>query len=97
MSDLTTATQHRRLAVLKHLQTATEYTSNASILGDVLQSVGVPATSDQLASTLSWLDEQELVILRAYDTLIIAKATQRGCEVALGKAAHPGVKRPSAG
>ena len=97
MSDIALATQHRRLAVLKHLRSATQYTSNASILSDVLHSVGVPATSDQMAATLCWLEEQDLVELSGGPSLIVARATQRGCEVAAGQVIHPGVKRPSAG
>ncbi|SFQ14115.1 hypothetical protein SAMN05421853_10296 [Roseivivax halotolerans] len=88
-------TLHRRLAILRHLEKAADYTANSSILLDVVRGVGVSSTEDQLRSALAWLDEQELITLTDLETVSVATATTRGVDVALGRALHPGVKRPS--
>lgn len=95
MADSTT-TEHRRLAILKHLAASSEFTSNASILIDVVNGVGVPTSEDQMRAALAWLDEQELIGMVDHGHVIVAVATSRGAEVALGRSFHPGVKRPSA-
>ncbi|MGR3501591.1 VpaChn25_0724 family phage protein [Pseudaestuariivita sp.] len=88
-------TAHRRLSILRHLAQSSEYTSNASILVDVCRGVGIPTTTDQMRTTLAWLQEQELIELTDHSHVVIATATARGVEVAHGQAAHPGVKKPS--
>lgn len=87
-------TEHRRLTILRHLSEASEYTANASILLDVCRGVGIATTEDQMTATLSWLAEQELIRLTDHGHVVIAVATPRGVEVALGQAKHPGVKSP---
>tara|TARA_R110002094_G_scaffold160396_10_gene145811 strand:- start:1778 stop:2071 length:294 start_codon:yes stop_codon:yes gene_type:complete len=89
-------TEHRRLAILKHLQKSSEYTSNASILIDVVRSVAVATSEAQMRAALAWLDEQELIEMTDHGHVVIATATVRGAEVALGHATFPGVKRPTA-
>lgn len=91
-----TMTEHRRLSVLKELSKAAEYTLNGSILVDLVRAAGLPVTHDQMAATLSWLSEHELVDVTDHGHVVIATATSRGVEVAHGRAANPGVKRPSA-
>lgn len=87
--------EHRRLAVLRHLAQSSGYTSNASILIDVVNGVGVSTSHDQMIGTLAWLQEQELIGLTDHGHVVIAVATMRGVEVAKGMAVHPGVKQPS--
>ena len=41
-------TEHRRLAILRHLEKSSEFTSNASILIDVVNGVGVVTTEAQM-------------------------------------------------
>ncbi|MCZ4259032.1 hypothetical protein O4H53_26120 [Sulfitobacter sp. G21635-S1] len=89
-------TEHRRLAILKHLERSSEYTSNASILIDVVRGVGVSTSEAQMRSALAWLDEQELIEMTDHGHVVIATATVRGAEVALGHVTCPGVKRPTA-
>lgn len=96
MADHKMTTEHRRLAILKHLARAAGYTSNGSILRDVLNGVGVPTTTDQLITAMAWLDEQELAVMTDHGDFVVMTATARGVEVAEGNATHPGVKRPSA-
>lgn len=94
MSDYAeTLRRHRRLAILRHLEACPGYTSNASILRDVLAGVGLPCTSDQVATELAWLAEQGFATVTGSDFLVAA-ATARGAEIARGLASHPEVQRP---
>ena len=90
-----TMSEHRRLAILRHLEASAGYTSNSSILLDVVCSVGIQSSDDQIIGALAWLGEQELVSIDTHGALTIATATARGADVATGRAQHPGVKRPT--
>jgi hypothetical protein len=92
--DHTTATEHRRLAILRHLDALPQFSSNASIIRDVLAGVGVPSSEDQLRQALAWLEEMGLVRLRHAEEVTIAEITGRGSEVARGEALAPGVAGP---
>ncbi|MGR3466924.1 MAG: VpaChn25_0724 family phage protein [Shimia sp.] len=94
MRDTNSTTEHRRLAILRHLAKAQDYTANASILRDVCNGLGVTSTHDQMIGALSWLAEQELIEVVDHGDVVIAIARARGVEVAEGAAVHPGVARP---
>ncbi len=90
-----TLRKHRRLAILRHLEALPEYTSNASILQDVLAGVGLPSTRDQVTTEIAWLKEQGFVTAQG-ETFVVVTATARGAEIARGLATHPDIQRPSA-
>lgn len=92
-----TVSKHRRLTILKFLEASPEYTSNASILVEVCNDYGVTSTRDQISGELDWLREQGFVTLENSGDFIVATATGRGVEIALGQATHDGVKRPRPG
>lgn len=92
--DASTVAEHRRLAILRHLEALEQFVSNASILGDVLRGVGIPTTEDQLRATLAWLQEAGLARYSEREGFTIVEITGRGAEVARGEAVHPGVRRP---
>lgn len=94
MSYATEVQKHKRLAILRHLAECSEYTSNASILGDVLRGVGLVASRDQIVTELTWLKDQSMVTLEDNDGFVIATATQAGVEIARGISTHPGIQRP---
>ncbi|MGR3433505.1 MAG: VpaChn25_0724 family phage protein [Shimia sp.] len=94
MIDARITTEHRRLAILRHLAAASTYSANASILTAVCNGVGVASTTDQVISALAWLDEQDMVTLMDNAEFTLATATARGLEVASGAAQVPGVARP---
>ncbi|MGC9368694.1 MAG: hypothetical protein ACP5DX_04045 [Paracoccaceae bacterium] len=98
MSDYaqTTLRRHRRLAILRHLEGCLDYTSNASILTDVLDGVGVTSSRDQVVTELAWLKENGFVAYEDNGGFLVVEATQRGVEVARGRAGHPEIQRPSA-
>ncbi len=87
---------HLRLTILRVLAEAPAYKLNDSLLTSACDHVGVPATRDQVRTQLAWLQENGLVrIDRPIAELTIATATERGLEVAAGRASAPGVQRPS--
>lgn len=95
MSDYSdTLRRHRRLAILRHLAACAEYTSNGSILVDVLRGVGVTSTRAQVVTELSWLAETGFVVIDDRGDFVIATATDRGVEIAQGLATHPDIQRP---
>ena len=95
MSYSETIRKHRRLAILRHLEACVDYTSNASILVDVLDGVGVTSTRDQVITELAWLKENGFVAYEDRAEFIVVEATRRGVEIATGRATHPEIQRPS--
>lgn len=91
-----TMKKHRRLAILRHLEGCLDYTSNASILVDVLDGVGVTSSRDQVVTELSWLEENDFVQCEDNGGFVVVEATHRGVEIARGRAVHPEIQRPSA-
>jgi len=87
--------QHLRTSILRVLSDAPAYSANESLLTDALRALGFGATRDQVRGELVWLAEQGLIHTENLGGLIIATATERGCDVAKGLATHPGVKKPS--
>jgi len=86
--------RHRRLAILRHLEQSGGYTSNASILTDVLAGVGLRSTRAQVTTELIWLQETGFVQLKDHGDFVVATATQEGIEVAQGLSVHPDIQRP---
>ncbi|WP_158971974.1 VpaChn25_0724 family phage protein [Chachezhania sediminis] len=91
-----TLRKHRRLAILRHLEACMDYTSNASILTDVLDGVGVTSSRDQVVTELAWLKENGFVTFEDAGAFLVVEATARGVEIARGRALHPEIQRPSA-
>ena len=96
MSYEHTVSKHRRLAILRHLQQCSDYTSNASILTDVLDGVGVTSTRSQVITELAWLKQNGFVTYEDRADFIVVEVTRTGVEIALGRATHPEIQRPSA-
>ncbi len=98
MSDyVETLSRHRRLTILRFLADSPEYTSNVSILEEVCNEFGVTSNRDQVITDLEWLREQGFVSYDGKGDFIVVTATQRGVEIAEGKARHEGVQRPRPG
>lgn len=96
MSYQKTLSEHRRLAVLRFLKETPGYSSNASILVDVCNALGVTTTRDQVVIDLHWLADQGLVKVSEASDMVMATALTAGIEVAQGIRLVPGVKRPRA-
>lgn len=91
-----TVSRHRRLSILIHLEKCVGYTSNASILKEVVNGVGVGSTYDQIVTEINWLSENGFADHEDNGQFVVATATRRGVEIARGEATHPDIQRPSA-
>ncbi|GAB2933545.1 VpaChn25_0724 family phage protein [Rheinheimera gaetbuli] len=87
--------EHQRLVVLRLLSEDAGYDLNESILHDGINMVGLDISRDSLRTQLAWLEEQGLIKLSMVGSIRIAKLTERGLDVANGRAKVPGIKRPS--
>ncbi len=87
--------EHQRICLLRFLAEAPGMDLNESILQDGLTEFALDSSRDNLRTQLAWLNEQQLITLESVGSTQIAKLTERGLDVANGKALVPGVKRPS--
>ncbi len=87
--------KHVRLAILRFLDTAPGCRANSSILHSIVDELGLSSTRDQVKTELSWLEEQRLVTLVDLGHMLVATLTERGSDVATGRATVPGVQRPT--
>lgn len=85
-----------RLVALRLLAEMPAYRSNSSVLTMALERYGHAVSRDQVKTELRWLEEQGLVTVEDLDTVFVATLTERGQDVATGRAMVPGVKRPGA-
>lgn len=90
-------TEDRRLVLLRALEHAAQYTANNYLLRSYCEAVGHTVSSDRLQGDLAWLAEQGLIELRTEKQISVASLTERGLDVATGRAQVPGVKRPEPG
>jgi hypothetical protein len=90
-------TADRRLTMLRGLQSAAQYRMNGLLLAGYCEAVGHVVSADRMVVDLAWLAEQGLVTLLRSEGIEVATLTQRGLDVALGRAEVPGVQRPRPG
>jgi hypothetical protein len=94
MSYADTVTAARRLAILLTLYFAPAYTLARVLLREQVERTGYVVSADKFAAELSWLLDMELI--EVLDSQAV-RLTERGADVALGKAQMPGVRRPGPG
>ena len=87
-------TEDRRLAILRLLAESTDYRANLYLLQTALESFGHNVSHDRLHADLDWLYEQGLVTVAGLAGITLARLTERGADVAAGRAIVTGVKRP---
>jgi Fe2+ or Zn2+ uptake regulation protein len=87
--------RHLRLTMLRLLHEAAEYRLNTAVITDAANAMGLVATRAQIRTELAWLAEQGAVtVVELGETVTVATLTERGADVAAGRAAIPGVQRP---
>ena len=87
--------EDRRLALLRILNSAPQYTAHDSMLHDTLSGSGRSASLDMVQADLAWLEDQGLVTIETIAEVVVVRITQHGVDTAAGRARVPGVKRPS--
>jgi Fe2+ or Zn2+ uptake regulation protein len=88
--------EDRRLALLRVLESLPGYSTNDSVLHTALNSLGHHVSRDTVRGDVAWLTEQALLTSQLVaGSVTVATLTERGCDVAAGRARHPGVKRPT--
>jgi Fe2+ or Zn2+ uptake regulation protein len=89
--------EDQRLVLLRLLAEQIAYKSNSSVLTRAMDALGHSVSRDAIRTHLAWLAEQRLVTLdELIPGLIVATLTERGHDVAAGRAVTPGVARPGA-
>lgn len=86
--------EHLRLTALRTLLQDSDYQINDSLLRDAIQAYGFAPSRDALRSELRWLEDMGLVTIEDLGNVLVAKLTERGADVATGRAKVDGVKRP---
>ncbi len=87
----------RRLCILRALADVPEYEANSSVLQMALSDYAHNVSRDLVHTDIAWLVEQGLACSRDIATVKVITLTQRGIDVAKGRAVIPGVKRPGPG
>lgn len=88
----------QRLVILRALSETQGYSANDSILHDVLNNFGHSLSRDAVRTHIRWLEEQGLLaVSKIGDRTLVASITERGVDVANGRARVDGVKRPAPG
>lgn len=88
--------QDYRLVILRLLVEQTAYRANSSVLTMALDSYGHTLSRDQVKTELNWLAEQGALTLEDIGAVLVATLTERGQDIATGRARVPGIKRPGA-
>ena len=95
MSFRQAVTENRRLCVLQMLAQDPEGSHNQHVLRAGLEMAGHPGvTARQVRVTLEWLESGGLVATEDAGSVIVARITERGEDVALGGSRYPGVAKP---
>jgi len=89
--------QDRRLTILRLLDNSDGYQANEFLLNSGLQSLGHNISADSMRNECAWLAEQSLVTTEQVQGIMIITLSERGSDVAHGRAVVPGVKRPRPG
>ncbi len=86
--------QDQRLLTLRILSELPQYRSNSSVLASLLGEFGHHPTRDQVKAELAWLGEQGLIRVEDIGSVLVVTLTERGADVAAGRASVPGVSKP---
>lgn len=88
-------TEDQRLRVLQMLAQDPEGSHNADVLRSGLAAAGHERLSARrVRALLEWLSGEGLVATEDIGSLVVARITERGEDVALGGSRHPGVAKP---
>lgn len=86
--------QDQRLVMLRVLSELPQFRSNSSVIASLLGQFGHHPSRDQVKGDLTWLGEQGLVSIEDIGSVLVVTLTERGGDVAAGRATVPGVRKP---
>ncbi len=86
--------QDQRLVVLRILSELPQFRSNSSVMANLLGEYGHHPSRDQVKTELVWLGEQNLSKVEDIGSVLVVTLTERGADVAAGRASVPGVSKP---
>lgn len=86
--------QDQRLVMLRILSELPQYRANSSVITSLLGEFGHHPSRDQVKGELTWLGEQGLVKVEDIGSVLVVTLTERGADVAAGRASVPGVSKP---
>jgi len=89
--------EDQRLVMLRILSELPQYSSNSSVMANLLGRYGHHPSRDQVKGDLTWLGEQGLLTIDDIGSVLVVTLTERGGEVAEGRASVPGVSKPKPG
>ena len=84
----------RRRAILTYLNDAPRNESSAALAVEACRALGIPTYLDQAITTIRWLHDQGLVIMREENDFVIAKLTKSGAEIARDERTDSRIERP---
>ncbi|UPJ65277.1 hypothetical protein [Bradyrhizobium sp. 191] len=87
--------EHARLIILRELHNQSNYTSNDSMLQQVLESFGIAKTRDWIRGELDWLADMSALTKTSAGTVWIVTLAPKGVEHVERRLLIEGVKRPS--
>ena len=91
---LDSVTEDLRLAILQIIDDAGGET-NSRILASEMPGAGHRISADRLRTELAWLAEQDAVTLAETGSMHVVALTERGADLATGRTAIPGLRRPA--
>lgn len=97
MSFAELVTEDRRLALLCLLVEAPGMSANTQVLATGLRTMGHNCSADQVETDAAWLAENGLSKVESVGKMRVVIITQRGVDVAAGRAKVPGVVQPLPG
>ena len=84
-----------RLAILQVLSVAPSFEASQFLLWQAIPHFGSRASTDSVMTELCWLEEQGMINLDHIDQVWLARVTDRGRDIAIGRARVPGVQAPA--
>lgn len=87
--------EHARLIILRELHQQANYSSNDSMLQQVLESFGIAKPREWIREELNWLTDMGAVTKEAAGTVVIVRLAPKGVEHVERRLVIEGVKRSS--
>jgi Fe2+ or Zn2+ uptake regulation protein len=86
----------QRLVLLRILLEMPAYKANSSVLANMLSQLGHSVSRDLVKTELRWLSEQGMLAVQEVASVLVATLSERGQDVAEGRAVVDGIARPRA-